>query len=254
MASATPQDALSKALARVAELEAELQASERGAELARKELQHFVYAASHDLQEPLRAVTTYTQLLERQFAADPEAREFMAFITSGVERMNSLLYKLLAYSRVNLSPVLTSVNLNAAVQGAMFNLTKAIAESKAQIRFVNLPAIAAHDIQMGQLFEQILSNSILFRRGEPQISILAEEAELDGESVQLVKITDNGVGIEKQFLTQVLEPFKRLHGKEYPGNGLGLAICEKIMRAHNGKIWLESDGQTGTTVCLAFPF
>jgi len=121
------------------------------------------------------------------------------------------------------------------------------------VHFSGLPEIAAHEVQMGQLFEQLLSNAILYRRESPVVQILSGETELDGDPCHLICVKDNGVGIEPHFFAQVLLPFKRLHGKEIPGNGLGLAICEKIMRAHKGKLWLDSDGATGTTVYLAFP-
>ena len=251
--SNSADDSLEEALARVANLEAALQSSEASAQAANKELQHFVYAASHDLQEPLRAITTYCQLLQRLYDKDEQARELTAFIISGAVRMNALLHNLLTYSRVNPAPPLTSVNLSAAVQAALFKLGPIIKESGAVVRCTDLPEIAAHEIQMGQLFEQILNNAILYRRQPPEIEISAEETEMDGRPVHVVKITDNGIGIESQFLAQVVQPFKRLHGKDYPGNGLGLAICDKIMRAHKGKLWLESDGQSGTTGHLLFP-
>jgi len=245
--SISPDDQLKQALARVAELETALAA-------AQQELQHFVYAASHDLQEPLRAITTYSQLIERLYADDPQTHELTGFITTGVARMNSLLHALLTYSRVNLSPNLTSVKLDGAVQSALFKLAPVIKESGAVVHFSGLPEIAAHEVQMGQLFEQLLSNALLYRREPPVVQILSEETELDGGPAQLICVKDNGVGIEPHFCSQVLLPFKRLHGKEIPGNGLGLAICEKIMRAHKGKLWLESDGVSGTSAFLAFPF
>jgi len=251
--SISTDDALKAALARVAELESALQQSERAAKTANQELQHFVYAASHDLQEPLRAITTYSQLLERLYASDAQAHELTAFITQGSARMNALLQSLLTYSRMNLSPLRTNLSLNAAVQTALFKLSPMVKESGAVVRCKDLPQIAAHEVQMGQLFEQLLSNSFLYRRDKPLVEISAEESEVDGDAAQVIHIKDNGVGIEPQFLAQVMLPFKRLHGKDYPGNGLGLAICEKIMRAHNGKLWLESDGLNGTTAHLAFP-
>jgi light-regulated signal transduction histidine kinase (bacteriophytochrome) len=246
-------DALNQALARIAELENALQASERAAQSASQELQHFVYAASHDLQEPLRAITTYTQLLDRLYAHDQQTQELTAFITTGVARMNSLLQSLLTYSRVNLSPALTEVSLNAAIQAALYKLANIIKESGAVVHFTELPTIPAHEVQIGQLFHQLLSNSILYRRDQPVIEITAEGGDLNGEPSQTIRVKDNGVGIEPQFLQQVIQPFKRLHGKDIPGNGLGLAICDKIMRAHRGKLWIESDGATSTTVCLTFP-
>lgn len=251
--STSSEDALTKALARLAELEAELQASQRTSQSATQELQHFVYAASHDLQEPLRAIITYSQLLERLYSKDEQTREIIGFITTGVCRMNALLHNLLTYSRVNPSPNLTNVNLNAAVQAVQFKLDNAMKSSAAVISFGALPTIPAHEIQVGQLFEQILSNAIIYCREQPKIEITAEDGDLNGDPAQIIKVRDNGVGIEPQFLAQVVQPFKRLHGKEYPGNGLGLAICDKIMRAHKGKLWLESDGHSSTTVYLAFP-
>jgi len=248
-------DPLAQALARVAQLEAELQASQRAVQTANQELQHFVYAASHDLQEPLRAITTYSQLLERMYASDPAASEFTAFIISGVIRMNSLLHNLLTYSRVNQSPVLQIIRVGAVLQATLFKLAGAIKESGAVIDCADLPEIPAHEGQLSHLFEQILSNSLLYRGPEkPEVEISAKEGELDGDPAQIIMIKDNGVGIEEQFLTQVIQPFRRLHGKEVPGNGLGLAICEKIMRAHKGRLWIESDGRSWTAVHLAFPY
>jgi histidine kinase len=251
--SISTNDSLRKALDRVAELEEALRVSELGAGLASQDLQHFVYAASHDLQEPLRAITTYAQLLERLYQDDPQTHELAGFITTGVLRMNSLLQSLLTYARLNPSPPLRQVNLNGPVEAALYKLTPVITETGAVVEFDSLPEIAAHEIQLGQLFEQLISNALLFRRGAPVIRISADERELEGDHWQVIRVEDNGVGIEPQFLMQVVQPFKRLHGKDFPGNGLGLAICDKVMRAHKGKFWLESDGSTGTSVYAAFP-
>ncbi len=239
-------DPLQNALARVAELEEALRASNQ-------ELQHFVYAASHDLQEPLRAITTYSQLLERQYASDPHGLELIAFIKDGVVRMTTLLQSLLVYSRMNPAPALRNVNLDAPLQEVLFKLSPLVQATGATISRSELPEITANEAQISQLFEQIISNSLIYRRDVPEIEISSEEREIAGEIAQVVRIKDNGVGIEQQFISQVIQPFKRLHSKQFPGNGLGLAICDKIMRAHNGKLWLESDGATGTIVYLAFP-
>jgi light-regulated signal transduction histidine kinase (bacteriophytochrome) len=248
------EDPLRQALARVAELEAALKASESKADAAGKELQHFVYAASHDLQEPLRAIGTYCELLERLYHQDEQARELSAFITTGVTSMNSLIQNLLTYSRLNPSPPLSHVSLDAAVQSVLFKLRPMIQASSSSVHFEGLPSINAHEIQVGHLLEQLLKNAILYRRESPVIQITAEDGDVNAGAAQIIKVKDNGIGIDPQFVAQVMLPFKRLHSKKYPGNGLGLAICDKIMRAHNGKVWIESDGATGTTVCLAFPY
>jgi light-regulated signal transduction histidine kinase (bacteriophytochrome) len=167
--------------------------------------------------------------------------------------MNGLLQNLVTFSRISLTPALKNVRLTAAVQAVLFKLAPAIKQCGAVVNCGALPEIPAHEGQLSHLFEQVLANSLLFRREQPLIEISAEEGDLDGDPAQVVLIKDNGVGIEPQFLLQVLQPFKRLHGKDVPGNGLGLAICEKVMRAHNGKLWLESDGKSGTSVYMAFP-
>jgi len=253
MATSSSDD-LSKALARVAELEAALQISEANAKTANEELRNFVYAASHDLLTPLRTMNTYAQLLERLYANDSQASELTGFLLSGVASMKNLLEGLLLYSRIKPAPILSNVPLSAAVQSVLFKLAPAIQKSGAAVRFADLPVLTAHETQVCQLMEQILLNSILYRGKEkPQIEISADEGELDGDTAYIVRIKDNGCGIEEEYLSQVLQPFKRLHGPEYPGSGLGLAICHKIMRAHRGKLWIESDGVTGSAIFAAFP-
>ncbi|HMF77585.1 MAG TPA: ATP-binding protein [Bryobacteraceae bacterium] len=208
-------------------------------------LQHFVYAASHDLQEPLRMVLSYAQLLQRQLPDDERAREFTSFIISGVDRMSSLIQNLLAYSRVGTSKRRSTVQLDACLQWALLKLAPAIKESGATVTSASLPEIEADETEMAQVFENLLSNALKFRHAAPpQIQVSAEE----GSGEWLLSVRDNGSGVDPRFLEQVLLPFKRLHGKQIPGSGLGLAICEKIVRAHRGRIWLESDGQQGTTV------
>ncbi len=221
------------------------------ADSCNQELQHFVYAASHDLQEPLRAVTTYSQLLERMYADDEQAKELTAFIVSGVARMNELLQNLVSYSRIGASKTRAEVRLMAPLQAALYKLSAEVKETGARIHFDALPTVQAHEVQMGQLFENLLRNSLLFRSAAtPEVRFSSEE----GDEGYVISVADNGVGIEPKFHQQVLLPFKRLCGKEVPGNGLGLAICDKIVKAHDGRLWIESDGKTGTTVKFILPY
>jgi light-regulated signal transduction histidine kinase (bacteriophytochrome) len=228
-----------------------LQDALREIETLKQELQHFVYAASHDLQEPLRAITAYSQLLERLYEGDEQARELTSFITTGVARMNALLQNLVLYSRIGASTARSQTQLAAAVQVALFKLSAEIKESAARIDYSDLPTVNAHEVQMGLVFENILRNSLLFRGADPpHIQISCRE---DDDGYQ-ISVRDNGTGIETRFLNQVLLPFKRLCGKEVPGNGLGLAICDKVIKAHGGRLWLESDGKNGVTVNFTLPY
>jgi len=241
----------------VAALEAALADAERSAQnhLAtadslREEVQHFVYAASHDLQQPLSTVWRYTQLLERHAATNEQLREFSPFIIEGVERMNALIQDLLTYSRAGSSNRRDNIKLNSSLQWALLKLSDAIGESSASVTFGELPEVFADEQQMALVFENLLGNSLKFRAAsQPEIRIAAEE----GSGEYVISVSDNGPGVEERFQREVFLPFKRLHGKNVPGSGLGLAICQKIVRAHDGRIWLESDGRQGTTVKFALP-
>jgi signal transduction histidine kinase len=233
---------LAEALAETERLKSELAIAAGSGEEA---LQQFIYAASHDLQEPLRMVLTYAQLLQRQFPGDEQAQEFTSFIISGVGRMNGLIQNLLAYSRVGTSKRRSTVKLDACMQWALLKLAPVIKETGAAITQDDLPEVQADETEMAQVFENLLSNALKFRcAGPPQIHISAEE----GSGEWILSVRDNGTGVDPRFLEQVFLPFKRLHGKGVPGSGFGLAICHKIVRAHGGRIWVESDGQQGTTV------
>jgi light-regulated signal transduction histidine kinase (bacteriophytochrome) len=230
------------------------QEAERGraaAKAANEELQHFVYAASHDLQEPLRSISTYTQLLHRDYAKDAQAGELAAFIIDGVNQMNALIRDLLTYSRTGTVSKKTTVNLASTIQWAMFKLSNPIKESGAQVSCSDLPEVSIDDAQIALVFENLLSNSIKFRSSEtPRIDITSEQKQDDAYTIS---VRDNGVGIESPFHDQVFLPFKRLHGKHIPGTGLGLAICRKIVGAHGGRIWVESDGKLGSTFKFTLP-
>lgn len=263
-ASKTVEEQLADALHRVAELrisleecikarkatEQEVERSLNTAKIAREEMQHFAYAASHDLREPLRNISHYAQLLERHYAGDERAKEFVPFIVDGVSRANSLIDNLLRYSRAGGPGKRSAVKLNACVHWALLNLQRAGQESGAQITCGDLPELVADESQMVQLFQNLLDNALKFRTSDPpEIEISAEE----GPEFCTVSVRDNGVGIEPRFQEQVFAPFKRLHGKQIPGTGLGLAICRKIVEGHGGRIWVESDGRHGSTFKFTLP-
>jgi light-regulated signal transduction histidine kinase (bacteriophytochrome) len=225
--------------------------AEEEARQARTELHDFIYAAGHDLQEPLRAVSSFAQLLQRKYSGDAEASELTGLIIDGAARATALVQALLSYSRVGMAPRLNRVPLGSAVQPALFKLASRIRESGAEITYGDLPEVHADDAQLAQVFEQLIKNAIAFRSNEPpRIEITAEE----GSDASLVSVRDNGIGIDPRFHDFVFLPFKRLHGKEVPGAGLGLAICRKIIRAHGGRIWVESDGKHGSTFQFSVPF
>ena len=223
---------------------------EAAAESVAQQLQQFLYAASHDLQEPLRGIITYTQLLERQVSTNPSNQEYTTFILEGALRMRQLLQQLLAYSRAGSAKLRTAVNLNVPLQMALLKLAPQISSSGAQIVRNSLPAAIGDENEISQVFHHVLSNSLQYRSdAPPEILITAEQ----GTDECTVTVKDNGIGIDPRFREQVLLPFKRLHGNGLSGNGLGLAICDKIVRAHRGRLWVESDGPPGATVRFTLP-
>jgi len=224
--------------------------SQSEVEAAKAELQQFIYAASHDLQEPLRAVVAYSQLLERHLTGDETAREYLSYIVGAANRMGALLRDLLTLSRAGSAKRRTMMNLNVAVQMALLKLAPAITETSAKITREDLPEVYADELEMTQLFEHLIGNAVKFRgAGEPEIAIRREQ----GSDEYVIAVADNGPGIEPEFHKEVFAAFKRLQGKEVAGSGLGLAISDKIVRAHGGRIWIESDGRSGTTVKFTLP-
>jgi two-component system, chemotaxis family, sensor kinase Cph1 len=220
------------------------------------EFQQFAYAASHDLQEPLRGITSYVQLLKRPFQAgnpqtsDAETAEFLGYIEHNSTRMTALVQDLLAYSRVPQTPRRSLVNLEGVVEGVRLKLYKELAESGATLTRDELPEMLGNEALWLQLFTHLVSNSIKFRSADPPAIHIAA-AEQENETI--ISVRDNGQGIAPQFHAQVFGVFKRLHGHDIPGTGIGLAICQKIARSSGGRIWVESDGKTGSTFSVALP-
>jgi light-regulated signal transduction histidine kinase (bacteriophytochrome) len=217
---------------------------------ARLEMDQMCYAAAHDLQEPLRSITSYAQLLARRIGPiDREAADFAGYIVEGASRMGTLIRDVLVFTRV-MAPKLESVPLESVLHGIRMNLQKEIAESGAVITNDVLPEVNADPVQLSQLLQHLIVNALTFRSlAVPQLHISADEHE--GEVI--VSVRDNGPGIDQRFHQQVFVVFKRLHGRDIPGNGIGLALCRRIAMGHGGRIWVESDGKSGSTFRVSLP-
>jgi chemotaxis family two-component system sensor kinase Cph1 len=211
------------------------------------ELERFAYVASHDLQEPLRMVSSYMQLLERRYKdkLDADANDFINYAMGGAERMQQLLNDLLTYSRVGTrAKPFKHTDMEAVLEAALANLQVAIKESKARVTHDPLPTLLADEGQMVQVLQNLIGNALKFRSEKsPHIHVSAEPR--DSEWVFSVK--DNGIGIEPQHFDRIFLIFQRLHREEYPGTGTGLAIAQKIVERHGGRMWVESRPGKGST-------
>jgi len=228
----------------------------RSQELARSnaDLEQFAYVASHDLQEPLRMVASYLQLLEKRYwdKLDADANDFIGFAVDGARRMQMLISDLLAYSRIGTrNQPFQPINCEQVLEKAMINLHIAIQESGAHITHSPLPSVWGDATQLTQLFQNLIGNAIKFRSDRPpEICICAEP----DEDCWRFSIQDNGLGIEPQYFTRIFMIFQRLHSRgAYPGTGIGLAICKKIVERHGGAIRLESEPGQGTTFYFMIP-
>lgn len=222
-------------------------------ELSNKDLEQFAYVASHDLKEPLRMVSSYTQLLEKKYKnnLDDEADKYISFVTSGVQRMHCLITELLKYSRINKEKRLAIVDCNKIICEVMLDLAVAIEEKHAEIFYSSLPVIKANPTQVKQLFQNLIENAIKFNNHEkPEISISSRYE--NGQWIFEVK--DNGIGISPEYYSKIFSLFQRLHANnEYSGSGVGLAVSKKIVERSGGNIWVESEPGVGSTFYFTFP-
>jgi signal transduction histidine kinase len=226
------------------------QAEEQARELMQvnAELEQFAYVASHDLQEPLRMVKLYSQLLARRYTKflDETGLEFIKIIEDGVDRMHHLIEDLLSYSRISHDEAqsLHPVELNSVVRRTLDGLAPALQEHQATVDVGSLPTILGDGDRMSYVFQNLLTNSLKYRNSHPpHIEIAATK---DG-SDWVVSVKDNGIGFEQQYAEDVFGLFKRLHGNRYPGTGIGLAIVRRVVEQHGGRIWAQSAPNEGTS-------
>ncbi len=236
--------------------ELERRVVERTEDLQRsnEELERFAYVASHDLQEPLRMVGSYMQLLERRYKdkLDEDANKFIGFAVDGAKRMQALIQDLLAFSRVgSKGKAFEPTDCAGVLEIVLSNLKVAIGERKAAVTCDTLPTVMADPGQIGQLFQNLISNGLKFRGKEPPNIHIS--ARLDGD-LWVFSVRDNGIGIDPQFFERIFIIFQRLHARgDYPGTGIGLAVCKKIVERHGGRIWAESAPGAGTTFYFTLP-
>jgi signal transduction histidine kinase len=225
-------------------------------ELARsnKDLEQFAYVASHDLQEPLRMVATYTQLLAERYQGklDPDADKYIHYAVDGALRMQKLVQDLLAFSRVGRQGLaLENTDCSAVLQIAMKNLETTIRESGAAVQASQLPRLMADSSQLMQVFQNLIGNAIKFRGSEPPLIRISADATA---KEWVISVADNGIGIAPEHAENVFVIFRRLHTRaEYPGNGIGLSICKKIIEQHGGRIWVESEIGHGSVFKFSLP-
>jgi signal transduction histidine kinase len=242
------------ALSASREAHAQLDAQARELERSNAELEQFAYVASHDLQEPLRKVASFCQLLEQRYKGqlDERADQYIDFAVDGAKRMQQLINDLLAFSRVGrTSGPLGPVELDEALRRALANLGAAIEESGAKVDAEPLPTVRGEASLLALVFQNLIGNAIKFRsEATPEVRIAVERRNGDWQ----ISCSDNGIGIDPEYAERVFVIFQRLHAKdEYPGTGIGLAMCRKIVEYHGGRIWLDADGKPGTTFRMTLP-
>jgi light-regulated signal transduction histidine kinase (bacteriophytochrome) len=240
---------------RVRERTAELQAANAELTRSNQELEQFAYVSSHDLQEPLRMVASYVGLLEVKYKdkLDKDAHTYISYAADGAKRMQTLILDLLEYSRVRTrgqTPTITDGE--EVLTHTLNNLKIAIQECNAQVTHGPMPRILADEIQLGQVFQNLIENALKFRKTDqpPQIHITAQQK--DGQ--WLFKVKDNGIGVAPENHERIFTIFQRLHARsQYPGNGIGLAIVRQIVERHGGQIWVESGLGEGSTFYFMMP-
>jgi signal transduction histidine kinase len=236
-----------------AELDARVQERTRDLTEANQELAQFAYVASHDLQEPLRTITSFTQLLESRYKdrLDEDGDEFIGYIVSSSRRMTDLINGLLTLVRLRKTGQPTApVSFEQLLEEAQVSLQASIRDSDAVIHHGPLPALVADKVQISQVFQNLLSNAIKYRRDEPPL--IRIEAKRDSSN-WIFSVSDNGRGFNQQFAERIFGVFQRLHGRDVEGTGIGLSIARKIVERHGGRIWASSQEGIGSTFYFSLP-
>jgi light-regulated signal transduction histidine kinase (bacteriophytochrome) len=219
------------------------------------DLEQFAYSASHDLQEPLRMISTYGEMLQRKFGGQlgRQADEYIGYIVEGATRMERLLRDLRAFTHASRlgEPVTNGVDANGVLTESLANLSAAIQESGALVTYGPLPSVRIHQFQLEQLFQNLVGNAIRYRsERRPEIHVSAERH----DNMWQFSVRDNGLGIDSEYQEQIFGLFKRLHSvADYPGTGMGLAICQRIVERAGGRIWVESSRGGGSTFLFTLP-
>jgi len=232
---------------------AELRASNEALSRANEDLAQFAFAASHDLQEPLRMITSYSQLLLKGYRGQPdaEAATCIEFITDGTQRMRELLADLLAYAQLGASRGNTgTVDLDLVLRKTLENCTTAIAENHAEVTSDPLPEVEGNEAEFIQVFQNLITNALKYRSEQPPRIHVSAAAE---NGVWRLGVADNGIGIAPEYQQQIFGLFKRLHGRKVPGTGIGLAICQRVVERNGGRIWVESREGEGATLYFTLP-
>jgi PAS domain S-box-containing protein len=244
-----------KAMARMLEAEAEIRSKVEELTRSNQELEQFAYITSHDLSEPLRTVASYTQLLERRFAdqLDGDARDFMAYIVGGVQRMKALMDALLLYSRIGRRELVKQpVPLDQALDDALANLAPAMRNSNATVHREPLPTVLGDVAGMTQVFQHLIGNALTFR-AEGRAPLVKVSARDEGAE-WVVELEDNGIGIDPRYLPRIFMIFQKLHPRDHSeGTGVGLAICKKVVERHGGRISVASEPGRGSTFAICLP-
>lgn len=239
---------------RVAERTQELLKSNAALRQSNEDLNQFAFAASHDLQEPLRMVVLFSQMLQSTYAQrlDPEADQYISYVVNGAARMELLLKDLLAYSQAGTSNEGPAefVNCGTVMEKVILNLEVSIAQSAASVTWSDLPTVPAHEVRLVQLFQNLVGNAIKYRGLDPpRVHVGARRQ----DAGWFFCVEDNGIGIDPEYAQQIFGVFKRLHGHNYPGTGIGLAICQRIVESYGGKIWVESTQGAGSRFYFTLP-
>jgi light-regulated signal transduction histidine kinase (bacteriophytochrome) len=230
-------------------METEIKKTMEKLKQSNQELEQFAYVASHDLQEPLRMVASYMQLLERRYKGklDADADEFIGYAVDGANRMRGLIDDLLTYSRVSrLGKPFAPVNVESTLDIVLQNLQASIVENGAVVTHDKLPEVVADGGQLVQLFQNLIGNAVKFHGKEPpRIHVSART----GQTEYMFSVEDNGIGISPEYFDRLFKIFQRLHTREeYPGSGIGLAVCKRIVERHGGRIWIESEAEKNSTI------